>query len=79
MKKVTCSIIIFFFLKVTPVLSVNTSKEINLPNCNKTISKNKFISFDKQIINKIEIDINNHRKWTINGVRILTGNFRFVP
>ena len=79
MKKVTCLIIIFFFLKVTPVLSVNTSKEINLPNCNKTISKNKFISFDKQIINKIEIDINNHRKWTINGVRILTGNFRFVP
>ena len=79
MKKVISLIIIFLSFINVPVLSANTSQKINLPNCNKAISKDRFISFDKQIIKKIEIDINNHRKWTVNGVRILTGNFRFVP
>ena len=79
MKKIACFTILFFSILSFSIFSANASKKIKLPNCNKPITQNKFESFDNLVIKKIEIDINNNRKWTINSVRILTGNFRFIP
>ena len=47
--------------------------------CNNEISENYFLNADNLNIKKIEIDVNNYRKWTVNNIKILTTRSRFIP
>ena len=70
--------LIFIFLTTSPSFSKN--KEINLPSgCNIQIQSNNFQEIDKLKIKKIEVDIHDYRRWTVNSIRIITNPFRFTP
>ena len=73
MKKIL--VIVFFFSSFLFSLS---AKENKLKGCNGKISKS-FIHNNEEIpIKSIEVDTNNYRKWTLNGIRILTSRYRYV-
>ena len=46
--------------------------------CNNQISKILF-KFYKQENKKIEIDTHNYKSWTVNNIKIITSNSRFIP
>jgi len=77
MKKVFFSFLIFLFI------SNHLYSEINKPNnnfsgCDNEVSKEYLNNIDNYIIKKIEIDINNYKKWTVNNIRIITSGSRFI-
>ncbi len=62
------------------ILLANKNKpEQNFLGCNNEINKDYFINNDKIKIDKIEIDINNYKKWTVNNIEIITNRSRFIP
>lgn len=79
MKKIIFFLIIFLIFCNKSFSNTNISSEFINPFCENKISQNYIENFDKLRIKKIEIDNDNYRKWTVNGIRILTNNFRFTP
>ena len=69
-------IFIFFFLFYT--FSIIASAEID-PHCNNSTNQTISKDFDHLKIDSIFVKINNYRKWTKNGIRIITNKFRFTP
>ncbi len=65
--------IIAFFFVISLVCSNLNAKTTNLKNCGE-ISEN----FNPKI-ELIDIKIKNYKRWTENGIRVLIGNFRWVP
>lgn len=75
-KNLLIFLIIFFLLTFSVVFS-KENNDLNFIGCNN-INEKKDLNFDKQKIKKIEIDVNNYRAWTVNGIKILTNRSRFV-
>ena len=71
---------IFFFIFINNYLWAKQNKPIKpLNGCYLKIHKNYTKEIDLLKIKLIEVDIHDYRKWTINGVRILTNRYRYVP
>ena len=72
---------ILFFLTVLLFFSSKVSSNISdtLNNCIDSGGNNYIKSFNSLKVEKIEVDINNYRKWAVNSIKIITGNFRFIP
>ena len=68
--------ILFFFLFFISLLNNLYAQEENksqiFEGCNNEISEDYFLNSNKLNIKKIEIDVNNYRKWTVNNIKILT-------
>ncbi len=75
--------ILFFFLFFISLLNNLYAQEENksqiFEGCNNEISEDYFLNSNKLNIKKIEIDVNNYRKWTVNNIKILTTRSRFIP
>ena len=71
-KKVT----IFFLLFLT--LPTFSSAAID-QYCNNKINQSDLNNLDNLKIKNINVKTNNYRKWTRNSLRILIGNFRWIP
>ena len=79
MKKSIC----FFLLCYIFINAFNLSYSKNkiskkFLGCNIKISKN-FLNFKKLKIKKIEIDTHDYKSWTVNNIKIITSNSRFIP
>ena len=73
---------LFFFLLLFLTFSKIVSTEassVKEPYCNNQLTQANLKNLDKVKIKEIEINFKNNRKWTKNGIKILIGNFRFVP
>ena len=46
--------------------------------CNNQISKKYYLNFTNKKIKKIEIDTHNYKSWTVNNIKIITSNSRFI-
>ena len=75
--------ILFFFLFFLSLLNNLYAQEENksqiFEGCNNEISEDYFLNGNNLNIKKIEIDVNNYRKWTVNNIKILTTRSRFIP
>ena len=79
MKKILFFLIIFIIFNNKSFSSTNITSEFINPFCENKISQNHIKIIDELKIKKIEIDTNNYRGWTVNGIRIITHNARFIP
>jgi len=79
MKKIIFFLIIFLIFCNKSFSNTNVSSKFISPFCENKINQNYVENFDKLRIKKIEIDNDNYRKWTVNGIRIITNNSRFTP
>ena len=72
--------IIFFFsiLNYHNLLAKNNISNLPL-GCSSELTKSFFLNYYNLSIKKIEIDTHNYRNWTVNNVRIITNNTRFIP
>ena len=71
---------IFFFIFINNYVWAKQNKPIKkLNGCYLKIHKNYTKEIDLLKIKLIEVDIHDYRKWTVNGVRILTNRYRYVP
>ena len=69
-------ILVFFFSLA--LINYLFSYEHKIKGCDGNISET-FIHYSEEIpIRLIEVDIKNYRKWTVNGIRILTTRYRYV-
>ena len=66
---------LFFFLSIFGQAFSNTISSY----CDVDVSEKNIEKINNLLIKKIEIDINEYRKWVVNSIRIITGNFRFIP
>ena len=72
--------LIFFFVLFCNQILASPNKIIkNLKGCSYTKTTGYPSNIDNLKIELIEVDIHDYRKWTVNGVRILTNRYRFVP
>ena len=79
MKRILFSLIIFFILS-TNSYSNHLETALSLkPFCDNNISQKNLKEMDNLRIEKIEVDIMKYRRWTTNGIRIITHNARFIP
>ena len=69
---------LFLFLTFSKIVSAEASS-VKEPYCNNQLTQPNLKNLDKVKIKDIEINFKNNRKWTKNGIKILIGNFRFVP
>ncbi len=74
---------IFFFLLLFlsfsfQVLDSKNKETKNYLSCNNKVSQDYLNSIDDLGIKKIEIDVQNYRKWTVNSIKIITNGDRFV-
>ena len=77
MKKVL-TFSIFFTLIFTSIFALENKPKTKVIGCTGELSE-LFIANQEQIsIKLIEIDTKNYRKWTVNGIRILTSRYRYV-
>jgi len=79
MKKIIFFLIIFLIFCNKSFSNTNTSSAFVSPFCENKINQNYIENFDKLRIKKIEIDNDDYRKWTVNGIRIIINNSRFTP
>ena len=77
MKKILFFLTISLFFCNTSFSDTNKLSDVFI-GCDNEINQNYFQDIDKLGIKKIEIDINNYRKWTINSIKIITSNSRFI-
>tara|TARA_A100001011_G_C14296541_1_gene838709 strand:+ start:294 stop:2645 length:2352 start_codon:yes stop_codon:yes gene_type:complete len=72
------SLIFFLFLIVPSALF---SQEINnkVNNCNFILHELNSEKANYPKIEQIDVKINKSKNWTVNSLRIATGNFRFIP
>ena len=79
MKKSICFFLFCYVLINLYNLSYAKNKiSKKFSGCNNIISKN-YLNFKKLKIKKIEIDVHNYKSWTVNNIRIITSNSRFIP
>ena len=72
--------LIFFQIFINKSFSdTNISSGFTNPFCENKIDESFTKNIDDLNVKKIEIDTNNYRKWTVNGIRIITNGFRFTP
>ena len=73
-------LLIFFFIFLTNKAWTNQNKQLSeTKGCSFNINKDYAQNIDNLKIELIEVDIHDFRKWTVNGVRILTNRYRYVP
>ena len=72
--------LIFFclFLIFSNYSLAEESKSLH-PFCKNGVDLGDSINFEDKQIKNIEIKIKKYRQWTENGIRIITGNFRWIP
>ena len=78
MKKILFFLTIFFLGSEKSFSNINDQLE-SFIGCDSEITQKNLIDIDKIRIKKIDIDIHNYRKWTVNGIRILINRSRFTP
>ena len=66
---------IFFLFLFSSISTFSYSKDYCNNQANKEIIKN----IDNLEIRNISVEFDNYRKWTKNSLKILTGNFRWIP
>ena len=72
--------LIFFFIFLSSEVSAAKNKtSFVFKGCTFEINKKYLEKIDNLKIKLIEIDIHDYRGWTVNGVRIITNRFRYVP
>ena len=71
--------IFFFIFNFKTLYSLEKISSQKFSGCDNEISKYYFENEDKAKIEKIEIDINNYKSWTVNNIKILTTRARFIP
>ncbi len=72
--------LIFFSIFFADQVWSDQNKSIsNLKGCSLNFIKNNPNKIDNLKIKLIEVDHHDYRKWTVNGVRILTNRYRYVP
>ena len=73
---------LFFFLFLLLIFSkfiwIETSHSEE-PYCKNKLSQSNLTNLYKVKIKNIEVNIKNDRNWKKNSLRILIGNFRFIP
>ena len=69
---------IFFSLTLSTINAKENKFSDQFRGCKGQLSENFIHNQDKLKIKKIEIDTKNYRKWTVNGIRILTNRYRYV-
>lgn len=70
----------FFFVLLSNYSHSETKHDLqNTDACNNALDEKNFSEIHKTKIKKIELDVNNYKKWTINNVKILTTRSRFIP
>lgn len=76
MKKIFFIFFLFFF-SILSFQKLFSSEKTLPPFCSN--NEIKIASFDNETIQSIDIEIQNNRKWSKNSLRILIGNFRWIP
>ena len=76
MKKIKFSLILFLIFFYS-IISSYSSETIKSKNTNCIISADK--NLDQLSIAQIDIDLDDYRKWTKNSLKIIIGNFRYIP
>ena len=76
MKKIKFFLFIFL-ISFYPIISSYSSEKIKSKNNNCIFSAEK--NLDQLSITQIDIDLDDYRKWTKNSLRIVIGNFRYIP
>ncbi len=71
--------IFFFVLFCNQILASQNKIVKNFIGCSYNKTAGYPSNIDNLKIELIEVDIHDYRKWTVNGVRILTNRYRFVP
>ena len=71
--------IFFFVFFLSEVLVAKNKSTSDLTGCSFSIEKNYLNKIDLSKIKLIEVDVHDYRGWTVNGVRIITNRFRYVP
>ena len=74
---------ILFFLIVFLISAEKSFSNTNKPitsslGCSSEVSQSYLKNIDKLKIKKIEIDTHDYRKWTVNGIRIITSRSRNI-
>ena len=79
MKKSIFFFVFFFILFINFNLSAQNKFEKNFFGCNYNEVNFKSFEDNKNLkIKKIEIEINNYRKWSVNNIKILTSGSRII-
>ena len=70
-----------FFLTIlfSQLFAVENKSIQKFIGCDNEIDEDYFINYSKIKIKKIEIDVSNYKKWTVNNIKILTNPTRFTP
>ena len=69
---------VFIFFLLFSLFPIIANSEIN-PHCKNNINQTSSKDLDYLKIENIFVKVNNYRKWTKNGIRIITNNSRFTP
>lgn len=69
---------IFIFFLLFSLFPIIANSDIN-PHCKNNINQTSSKDLDYLKIENIFVKVNNYRKWTKNGIRIITNNSRFTP
>jgi len=77
MRKIFFLSFIFISL-ITPILAEQNNLKKKTYGCIYQASENYLKKIDSRKIIKIEVDVNNYKKWTVNNIKILTSSTRFI-
>ena len=77
MRKIFFLSFIFISL-ITPILAEQNNLKKKTYGCIYQASENYLKKINSRKIIKIEVDVNNYKKWTVNNIKILTSSTRFI-
>jgi len=77
MKKILLFLLIIFLIPGNNLQAKNKSKK-KFIGCDSGISENYLKNYSKIKIKKIEVVSSNYRKWTVNSIKILKSNTRYI-
>ena len=77
MKKIFLIFFLTFFLTATPDKLVSDTFNSN-SGCTNEINSDFLKNYEKLKIERLEIETLNYRDWTVNSIKIITSNTRFV-
>lgn len=73
---------VFFLIISLSFVNISYAKKNNkldnFKDCNSEITESYFKDIDNLSIKLLEVDVRDYRKWTVNGIRILTSRYRYV-
>ena len=67
-------ILFFFFILIYPNSALTENSYFQQPFCDKEVGQTENLQ-----IKSIDIKIDKYKKWKKNGLRIIIGNFRWIP